>query len=864
MTLIDGNSLLYRAYYATAAMGNLMTNKDGVPTNAIFGFANMLDRILKDEPNYLMVAFDAGKKTFRHDLQTDYKGTRKETPNELVMQFDLVREYLDCRHIVHHEMEGYEGDDLIGTVSKIAEEAGMEVSIITGDQDMLQLVSEHTTVYRTMKGVTQLEANVPATLKEKYDLEPDQIRDLKGLMGDASDNIPGIKGVGEKTALKLLHQYGTVENLSEHLDELKGKMGEKIREGIQAGLDSKQIATILRDVPINFDLESLIRQTDDETKLADFYRRYDMYSLLKKIEQPRTMKAENHYQLVNQAPLLTKDFTLVVGVYDNNYHKSIVLGYAVYSEEASFYISYEDALRDKNFQAVLKDSTIHKSGYNVKREMIASRWNGIEIAGYDYDMQLASYILNPSLKDDLKIVSEFYDYHELVYAEEVFGKGAKRHIPALMDQAKYYLDVAIMIHQLKSELIERLKKDEQFDLYEKIELPLTYILAKMEYNGVKVNVDTLKKQEKELSGRIALLEKEIYELAGMSFNIASPKQLGEVLFEKMQLPNGKKTKTGYSTAAEVLEKLVGFHPIIQKILDYRTLTKLNSTYLVGLQEQVFLDGRIHTMYNQALTQTGRLSSTDPNLQNIPIRYEEGKKIRQAFVPEYDYILSYDYSQIELRVVASLAGVHALIDAFNNDMDIHTKTASDIFHVPVSEVTKDMRRQAKAINFGIIYGMSDFGLAEQVGVSIAQAKDFINRYFSTYPEIKKYMDKVIEFAKEHGYVSTMMNRRRYIPEINDKNFMRRELGKRLAMNSPIQGSAADLLKVAMIKVDQLMQENHVQSKMILQVHDELVFDVKEDELELMEKIVKEGMEQAYPMAVNLKAEGAIGKTWYDLK
>ncbi len=663
ITLIDGNSLLYRAYYATAAVGNLMTNKDGIPTNAIFGFANMLDRILKDEPDYLMVAFDAGKKTFRHELQKDYKGTRKETPDELIMQFDLVREYLDCRHIVHHEMEGYEGDDLIGTVSRMAEEAGMEVAVITGDQDMLQLVSNHTTVYRTMKGVTQLEANVPATLKAKYDLEPDQIRDLKGLMGDASDNIPGIKGVGEKTALKLLHQYGTVENLSEHLDELKGKMGEKIRDGIRAGLDSKQIATIMRDVPIDFDLESLTRQSDDEAKLADFYRRYDMYSLLKKMEQPRTTSSEVSYQLVNQAPQLTKDFTLVVGVYDNNYHKSIVLGYAVYSDEACFYISYEDALKDKAFQEVLKNEAIHKNGYNIKREMIASRWNGIEIQGYDYDMQLASYILNPSLKDDLKVVSEFYDYHDLVYAEEIFGKGAKRHIPALADQAKYYLDVAMMIHRLKPDLISRLKQDEQYELYENIELPLTYILAKMEYNGVKVNVDTLKQQEKALSGRIALLEKEIYALAGTEFNIASPKQLGEILFEKLQLPNGKKTKTGYSTAAEVLEKLVGFHPIVQKILDYRTLTKLNSTYLVGLQEQVFLDGRIHTMYNQALTQTGRLSSTDPNLQNIPVRMELGRLIRKVFVPKEGCVfVDADYSQIELRILAHCSGDEQLIQA----------------------------------------------------------------------------------------------------------------------------------------------------------------------------------------------------------
>lgn len=866
ITLIDGNSLLYRAYYATAAMGNLMTNKDGIPTNAVYGFANMLDKLLSEQPEYILVAFDAGKKTFRHELQDNYKGTRKETPQELVCQFDMVRAYLDCRHIVHKEMEGYEGDDIIGTVATKAQKEGYQVSVISGDQDMLQLVDQNITVCRTIKGVTDLEKNTPELISQKYGLVPDQIRDLKGLMGDPSDNIPGIKGVGEKTALKLLHTYQTVENLAEHLDELKGKMGEKIRDGIQAGLDSKKIATILRDVPIDFEISSLARQQDDYEALAAFYRQYDMYSLLKKLDHSQQEEKTTDFkvEVVKKMPPLSNEFSLVVGVFDHNYHKSIVLGYAVYDKQKAYYIDYVDALEDDDFKAILKDKSVKKYGYNIKKEMIASKWNGIEIQGYDFDLQLASYILNPSLKDELCIVGQAYGYNDMDYEEDVFGKGAKHHIPEIEKQASYYGKAAKMIASIKDQVINQLKKEEQYNLYEKIELPLTYILADMEFTGVKVNVDTLKQQEQEMKQTIALLEKEIYDLAGCSFNISSPKQLGEILFEKMQLPGGKKTKTGYSTAADVLEKLVDFHPIIQKILDYRTFTKLNSTYVVGLQEQVFIDGKIHTMYNQALTQTGRLSSTDPNLQNIPIRYEEGKKIRQAFIPDFDYILSFDYSQIELRMVASLANVTSLIDAFNQDVDIHTKTASDIFGVSLDEVTKDMRRQAKAINFGIIYGMSDFGLAQQTGTSVAKAKQFIERYFESYPGIQSYMQSQIAFCSEHGYVSTMMNRRRYIPEINDKVFMRRELGKRLAMNSPIQGSAADLLKVAMIKVDQMMKEANMESKMILQVHDELVFDVKENELNQMMDIVKKGMEEAYPLNVSLKAEGVYGKTWYDLK
>lgn len=867
IVLIDGNYWLFSSYYATAAMGNLMTNKDGIPTNAVFGFATRLESILKQQPDALMVAFDAKGKTFRNELLKDYKGTRKETPDELKQQFSMAREFLDAYHIPHYELEGYEGDDILGTVAKKAEQEGYEVNIMTGDKDMMQLVSDHIHVYKRNTKTKTDDVITPSSFYDKYGLEPDQMRDLLGLMGDTADNIPGIKGVGEKTALKLLHTYQTIENLQEHADEIKGKMGEKIRDGIQAGLDSKKIATILTDIPLDIQMSDLQLKDDYYDDLAAFYRKYDMYSLLKRLDHVFVSEKEEapfSYEVVKQMPNLNQPFALAVGVYGSNYHKSIVLGYGIYLDNKGYYISYEDALEDQHFQAILKDETIKKYGYNVKKEMIASKWNGIEINGYNFDLQLASYILNPSLKDDLKIVAETYDYDDVMYEEDVFGKGAKRQIPSVEDAAKYYCLQAKAIYTLKDTLISLLKKEEQYDLYENIELPLTYILADMEYTGVLVNVDTLKQQELDMTKRIAILEKEIYELAGEKFNISSPKQLGEVLFEKMQLPGGKKTKTGYSTAAEVLEKIAPFHPIIQKILDYRTLTKLNSTYIVGLQDQVFIDGKIHTMYNQALTQTGRLSSTDPNLQNIPIRYEEGKRIRQAFIPENDYILSYDYSQIELRVVAGLADEKALIDAFNSGIDIHTKTASDIFGVQIEEVTSDMRRQAKAINFGIIYGMSDFGLSNQVGVSMMEAKQFIDKYFASYPGIKIYMDKQIQFCQENGYVCTMMNRRRYIPEINEKNFMRRELGKRLAMNTPIQGSAADLLKLAMIKVDRLMKEKNVQSKMILQVHDELVFDVKKEELEVMSEIIREGMEQVYPMKVSLKAEGSYGKTWYDLK
>ena len=865
IVIIDGNFWLFSCYYATAAMGNLMVNKDGVPTNAVYGFANRLEHLLKQEPEYLVVAFDAKGKTFRSELLQEYKGTRKETPDELICQFSMVREFLDAHHIPFIEVEGYEGDDIIGTISKKASDQGMDVSIFTNDKDMMQLINDHVVQYKKPQKTNEYEMITKESFYEKYQLVPDQMRDLLGLMGDSADNIPGIPGIGEKTALKLLHQYGSIENLQEHMHELKGKMGEKVRENIDLGILSKKIATIVTDAPVELDLEKWKYKGYDYDRLAAFYRRYDMNSLLKRmsVAQKKDVKPLE-YHIVESLPVIQQNSAVVVGVYDTNYHKSPIIGFGIYNDQEAYYIALEDAINDLHFQQFINDPQIEKYGYDIKKCINACRWHGLELRGYTFDLQLASYILNPSLKDEIKIVCDYYQYYDVLYDEEVFGKGAKKHIPDVDIIAKHYISQAKAIYELKDQVIQKLKDDHQFELYKNVELPVAYILSDMEFQGAKVDLKVLKQLEKDFSSQISELEKDIHQLAHKQFNISSPKQLGEVLFEDLALPNGKKTKTGYSTSVDVLDKIKDQHPIVEKVLQYRTLTKLYSTYIIGLQEQVFIDGKTHTIYNQALTQTGRLSSTDPNLQNIPVKTEEGKLIRKAFVPEYDYLVSFDYSQIELRVLAHLAHVESLIQAFNDNKDIHRHTASVVFGVEEDEVTPLMRRNAKAVNFGIIYGMSDFGLSEQLGVSVREAREFIQKYFEQYHEIKDYMNQNIAFGKENGFVSTILNRKRYIPEINEKNYMRQEFGKRLAMNSPIQGSAADIIKLAMIKVDQLLKDNHLKSKMILQVHDELIFDVYQEELEQVMDIVKIGMENAYAMSVELKAEGAYAKNWYELK
>lgn len=864
LILIDGNSLLFKAFYATSYTGNYMVNRNGIPTNGVYGFARMVEKIISTNPKYVIVAFDYGKKTFRNELLDTYKATRKETPQELVPQFALAREYLIAHNITWYEIEGYEGDDIIGTLVDFGEKNNLKVSVYTGDKDANQLISPQTTIYRTVKGVTELDIYNEQTLLDKYGLKPDQFRDFLGLMGDSSDNIPGIKGVGEKTALKLLHQYGTIEGLQEHQDEIKGKMGEKIRAGMEDALMSKKVATILRDIPIDVDLEKATYQGYDYETLKSFYEKYDMNSLIKSMTTEAAPKKELKFEIVDHMPEITKDSAVYPSIYDTNYHRSIILGYGIYNDEQAYFISYENALKDESFLAYLKDENKKKYGYDIKSAVIGSRWNGIEINGYTFDLSLASYVLEPAIKEELKYVCTHFDYEGVQYDEEVFGKGAKKHIPEDDILASHIVSKAKAIYELKDVVTKELKDKNQYELYENIELPVTRILGEMEFAGTEIDLDVLKEMDTAFDETIEKLANDIYRISGTTFNISSPKQLGQVLFEDLGLKGGKKTKTGYSTSQDVLEKIIDAHPVVPLVLEYRMLTKLSSTYLKGLQEQVFPDNKIHTIYKQTLTHTGRLSSVDPNLQNIPVRSEEGKLIRKAFVSHNGYLVSFDYSQIELRILAHMAHVTNLIDAFNQGKDIHRHTAALVFGVKDEEVTPQMRSQAKAVNFGIIYGMSEFRLSKDIGMSISEARDFINKYFETYPEVKTYMDEVVKTCKKQGYVSTLLNRKRYIPTINDKNFMVRQQAQRYAMNTPIQGTGADILKLAMIEVDKALKEKNLKSQMILQVHDELIFDVFEDELEEVMSLVKEKMENCIKMDVPLIVEGNYAKNWCELK
>lgn len=864
LILIDGNSLLFKAFYATSYTGNYMVNRNGIPTNGVYGFARMVEKIISTNPKYVIVAFDYGKKTFRNELLDTYKATRKETPQELVPQFALAREYLTAHNITWYEIEGYEGDDIIGTLVDFGEKNNLKVSVYTGDKDANQLISSQTTIYRTVKGVTELDIYNEQTLLDKYGLKPDQFRDFLGLMGDSSDNIPGIKGVGEKTALKLLHQYGTIEGLQEHQDEIKGKMGEKIRAGMEDALMSKKVATILRDIPIDVDLEKATYRGYDYETLKSFYEKYDMNSLIKSMTTEAAPKKELKFEIVNHMPEITKDSAVYLSIYDTNYHRSIILGYGIYNDEQAYFISYENALKDELFLAYLKDENKKKYGYDIKSAVIGSRWNGIEINGYTFDLSLASYVLEPAIKEELKYVCTHFDYEGVQYDEEVFGKGAKKHIPEDDILASHIVSKAKAIYELKDVVTKELKDKNQYELYENIELPVTRILGEMEFAGTEIDLDVLKEMDTAFDETIEKLANDIYRISGTTFNISSPKQLGQVLFEDLGLKGGKKTKTGYSTSQDVLEKIIDAHPVVPLVLEYRMLTKLSSTYLKGLQEQVFPDNKIHTIYKQTLTHTGRLSSVDPNLQNIPVRSEEGKLIRKAFVSHNGYLVSFDYSQIELRILAHMAHVTNLIDAFNQGKDIHRHTAALVFGVKDEEVTPQMRSQAKAVNFGIIYGMSEFRLSKDIGMSISEARDFINKYFETYPEVKTYMDEVVKTCKKQGYVSTLLNRKRYIPTINDKNFMVRQQAQRYAMNTPIQGTGADILKLAMIEVDKALKEKNLKSQMILQVHDELIFDVFEDELEEVMSLVKEKMENCIKMDVPLIVEGNYAKNWCELK
>ncbi|GAE34104.1 DNA polymerase I [Halalkalibacter akibai] len=871
LVLIDGNSIAYRAFFALP----LLNNEKGVYTNAVYGFTTMLLKIIEEEkPTHMLVAFDAGKTTFRHKTFDEYKGGRQKTPPELSEQFPLVRELLDAFNISRFELENYEADDIIGTLAKKAANKDFDVKVFSGDKDLLQLVSDKVTVVLTKKGITNVEAYDEALIEEKYGITPNQIIDMKGLMGDSSDNIPGVPGVGEKTALKLLKEFGSVEKVLESIDQISGKkMKEKLEENREQALMSKELATIFLEVPFDTEIDDLSFGDYDQKKVVDFMKELEFTSLVTKFDTEGAEEIELEeitFDILEEVEdkHLTTEAALIVEVLDENYHQAPIEGFALVNEKGRFFIPTEKALDSVAFVNWLKDESTKISVFDAKQAVVSLGWQGILLNGVVFDLQMASYLLDPSLSShNISDVAMRKGIGQLQEDEFVYGKGAKRRIPGQDELAEHLVRKAMALYQLKPVLEAELKENEQEALFRDLEMPLSLVLGRMETTGVKVDKEQLQQMGEDLEFRLNDLEKKIHQLAGTTFNINSPKQLGEILFEKLGLPPVKKTKTGYSTSADVLEKLAEDHEIVEYILHYRQLGKLNSTYIEGLLKVTKEDtSKIHTRYNQALTQTGRLSSTDPNLQNIPIRLEEGRRIRKAFISSEAgwKVLAADYSQIELRVLAHISEDAKLIEAFQTDMDVHTKTAMDVFHVSAEEVTSNMRRSAKAVNFGIVYGISDFGLSQSLGITRKEAGQFIERYFASYPRVKEYMDNIIEDAREKGYVSTLLQRRRYLPDLTSRNFNKRSFAERTAMNTPIQGTAADIIKKAMVEMAIRLEKEQLQSRMLLQVHDELIFEVPENEVDIMLKLVPEVMEQAVELRVPLKADVSFGETWYDAK
>jgi len=883
LILIDGNNIIYRAFFAMPPL----TNTAGHPTNAVYGFTTMLLRLIEEhKPTHMIVAFDAGKVTFRHEGYQDYKGGREKTPPELSMQFPMLKELLRDLGVPQFEIGSYEADDIIGTISRQADEEGRQVLIVSGDKDMLQLASEHTTVALVRKGVTEVELYGPEQIREKYDLTPQQIIDLKGLMGDPSDNIPGVPGVGEKTALKLLHQFGSVEGVLAGTGELKGKMKEKLETHAEDAVMSKKLATIHREVPLEHSWEDMTFSGLKKDTAGPALAKLEFKSLLERLslsgnlpaveEAEAPAEAELNISIIHEEDLdkLTDKLPGITAIHvetnGENPHRSEVIGLALSSEENHYFVSFEvlKSSAAAGLRDWLRDETVPKSGYDLHRADLALHWQGIPFAGAAHDVQLAAYLLDPTeANQNLSDLTTKYGLPRLPSDEDVFGKGAKYKIPELevlgRHVARKSSAVLGIVSKQKQELVDTAMKG----LFEDLEMPLSRILADMEKQGIAVNRDDLKELGKEFEVQINKLVTEIYDICGTEFNLNSPKQLGEILFVKLGLPVVKKTKTGYSTDAEVLEKLAPYHDVVRLILQYRTIAKLQSTYVEGLLKEISGEtGKVHTFYRQTIAATGRLSSQFPNLQNIPIRLEEGRKIRKVFVPSEPgwTILAADYSQIELRVLAHISDDERLKEAFLQDMDIHTKTAMDVFGVSAEEVDSNMRRSAKAVNFGIVYGISDYGLSQNLNITRKEASRFIDQYFEVFQGVRRYMDEIVVEAKKKGYVTTLLERRRYLPEINASNFNLRSFAERTAMNTPIQGTAADIIKLAMVHMDKALFDRKLKSRMLLQVHDELVFEVPEDELELMKTLVPEVMEGALKLSVPLKAEVSYGSNWYEAK
>lgn len=873
--MIDGNSLSFRAFYALP----LLSNKAGIHTNAILGFAKLLEKIIREEqPTHFLVAFDAGKTTFRHSKYSEYKGGRQKTPPELSEQFPYIRQLLDAYHIKHYELENYEADDIIGTLSKEADQNDFETIIVTGDRDLTQLATQNVTIYYTKKGVTDVDHYTPEFIAEKYNgLKPIQIIDMKGLMGDSSDNIPGVAGVGEKTAIKLLNQFDSVEGVYENIDKVSGKkLKEKLELSHEDALMSKELATINRHSPIEVTLS--------DTKLSDIKDNHEKIELFKKLEFKQLLadidneasEFEQEQKQVSFDILPTFEYVdfnhldeavIHFEIDGSNYLKDDILKFGFYDKEHYIVV---DADNIKDYPELIKwleNENSKKVVYDAKKTFVIAHRLNITIQNIVFDAMLASYIIDPSRTID-DVYSVVTNYHQTYVKEDVsiYGKGKKRQVPNAEILNTHIASITKSIDAVKPLMEKELESHQQMNLLKDLELPLARILSKMEEIGIYTDINDLQRMQQELQEKLELLVQRIHDAAGEEFNINSPKQLGVVLFETLKLPVIKKTKTGYSTAVDVLEQLQNEHPIINDILEYRQLAKLQSTYVEGLQKVISNDKRIHTRFNQTLAQTGRLSSVDPNLQNIPIRLEEGRKIRKAFKPssEDSVILSADYSQIELRVLAHITQDDSLKEAFIHGQDIHTATARKVFGVEAEEVTDLMRRQAKAVNFGIVYGISDYGLSQSLNITRKEAKIFIDDYLASFPGVKQYMSDIVKDAKANGYVETLLHRRRYIPDITSRNFNLRGFAERTAMNTPIQGSAADIIKLAMVEFDKQVQHTSYKAKLLLQVHDELIFEVPKSEVEEFSLFVEDIMEHALDLDVPLKVDSNYGPTWYDAK
>lgn len=861
IVLVDGNNLLFRSYYATLYTGNIMRNKDGFPTNGVYGFVNMINKIVNDEkPEYMMVAFDIGK-TFRHEKYERYKDGRKETPDDLKAQFPIAKKILAAMGIKYLECAGYEADDIIGTVSMWCEkDPEYEALIVSSDKDLLQLISDETTV-KLLKTKDYIMMD-RKTFNETYGFEPIHMIDLKALMGDASDNIPGVRGIGEKGAIKLVSEYTTIENIYANINNIKGATQTKLIEGKDDAYYSKDLVTIYREVPLDVSFDDLKYKNCNIEELTNIYKDLGFYSLLKKLDDviEEDKKEEEHNSIdnfkiitdinevkINEETAIWLDTTI------GNYHDAELLGISLYNNNLAYYIPF-DILKN-NYNVLNTEFNLFT--YDYKKLIVIFNRYGIKVPKIGFDTMISAYLLNYETKDDIAYLANNMNFNIHIYD--------KKEVVSDEEASKRAILKAKFIYTSKKELYNKMKEEDTIYLFENIEMPLAKVLAKMEIEGIRVDKNILKEMGEEIKIKLELITKDIYNYAGCEFNINSPKQLGEILFEKLNLPYGKKNKSGgYTTDADVLKKLVDY-PIVNCILEYRALTKLYSTYIDGMINCIREDGKIHTIYTQTLTRTGRLSSIEPNLQNIPMRSEYGRLIRKAFIPESNsVILSSDYSQIELRVFAHLSGVNDLINAFNEGIDIHTKTAMDIFKVPQEGVTKNMRRQAKAVNFGILYGISSYGLAEDLGIPVKEAKEFINKYFDTYPGVRDYMDKEIETAKKNGYVKTIMNRKRVIDELKSTNYMIRNMGERMALNTPVQGSASDILKKAMIEIDEIFEKENIKSKMLLQVHDELIFNVYDDEIDKVKEIVYNTMTNVFDLKVPLDVDIELGNNWYEAK